>query len=1001
MKKLFFVFCEVIFILKCIVAREPPTLEIDCNEVDCSGLDPHMTADYFTGTDHAETSCGCTTDTLPHPRIVLLGPTGVGKSTFGNRLFGITEDNNKLAICSQPDANGVPMPLKFGVGHRTISHTEETSWIVGHYLGDPNNPCITIIDTPGTGDTEGRDCDHGIALAKGVKEIGSVDAFIVMFKGTNPRFSQPMQDQIHLYLNIFGEEMFNNAITEFSFWSHDKRSVKTRKRTRDGLDEEIQHRIWNKEYSDRMPVPREIPTIFIDPIYDEEIAEPRETEKYKEYTGKLWELITKNFTSFNCAKRCKAPSGFFNGQPWLFDENAVINKRPDDRMTITWQIWFAGCDGTGTKSYEIYFKSRSDSIPKVIYQHVVDDDDKAQTYEVNLLRRMKITDEMFDKFKTIRINVDFVVEDHYGEYFLKNDKGVSNISVVREIIDGKWASWGPYGECSKHCLKGNEQPGFMVRERGCIPPQNGGLDCRGNNNQTKSCAHRPGDMEDFFRQCPQDAHWSEWALTWGRCSSNCLKKGEKAPTQSRSRVCFPERFHGKSCGSLVGEAKILNLTLFEETRECSKLPNCPSPASLGPWSEWSQCAKSCTKEGDPVPQISRRRSCNKETLSEDSNLNEDVMTCQELGDEMSYKTCSIPTCPVPPVWSTWQRWSDCSKSCNSNGDVGRRHRTRSYTPGRYNAPIVPEGDQFESGKCNENVTCPVPATWQWGSWSSCDQTCYYPDGHRGMRVRENKCKEGNPRHQFLNCQYPPGGLRDIQQGCPGLPKCPVRVEYRDRGGCFGLNTLVTTDSGVQKPMRDLKIGDSVVSDEKGSLTKFVGWMELSSDIETVFLVIKTADGEELTLTGNHIVFYYKDGTPTDIYAKYLTTGMELVGGSGQAKVIKQMKYVKKTGYLDPLTESGTILSNNITTSCYASFPHHLANIALLPARMFPELVLDNQESQHIEGTRTYITIIKRIGRAFGAGIKRNDDKSGKTMSTELITTVFITFLVSSFYKINF
>ena len=48
----------------------------------------------------------------------------------------------------------------------------------------------------------------------------------------------------------------------------------------------------------------------------------------------------------------------------------------------------------------------------------------------------------------------------------------------------------------------------------------------------------------------------------------------------------------------------------------------------------------------------------------------------------------------------------------------------------------------------------------------------------------------------------------------------------------------------------------------------------------------------------------------------------------------------------------------------ASFPHHLADLALLPAKMFPELLLDNQESLETEGTRTYVTFIKWMARYF-------------------------------------
>ena len=97
------------------------------------------------------------------------------------------------------------------------------------------------------------------------------------------------------------------------------------------------------------------------------------------------------------------------------------------------------------------------------------------------------------------------------------------------------------------------------------------------------------------------------------------------------------------------------------------------------------------------------------------------------------------------------------------------------------------------------------------------------------------------------------------------------------GGCFGYESLVTTGSGEQKLMRDLKIGDEVVSDQTGTLTEFVGWMELNSNNRVKFLEIKTEDGEELTLTETHNVFYYEDGKPTPTFARNLSPGNVLVG----------------------------------------------------------------------------------------------------------------------------
>ena len=326
------------------------------------------------------------------------------------RLFNISEENTNEALCSQLGPGGWVrneitgeedyVAHRFGVGHDAESFTTKTSWMVGHYLGDPANPCITVIDTPGTGDPEGRDCEHGIALAEKIKRIGSIDAFILLFKGTDIRFSQPMQDQIKRYVDIFGPEMWENTITEFTFWGHDKRAIVKRKYTQGGLNEDSQHKKWNTEYANRFKVPHMIPSVFIDPVYMEEFADNTETEINKENTDKLWTLLTQNLTTFGYNN-----SAFFAGQPRLLKENHLQNKRLQDHIVVTWQIWLAGCDGPGTQSYTISHVN-TDNITKILFEHHVNEDRTEWKDDSKLMRSMAVVDEPTEKFKTIYLTIE-------------------------------------------------------------------------------------------------------------------------------------------------------------------------------------------------------------------------------------------------------------------------------------------------------------------------------------------------------------------------------------------------------------------------------------------------------------------------------------------------------------------------------------------------------------------------------------------------------------------
>ena len=70
---------------------------------------------------------------LTKPHLVILGATGVGKSSLANVLLG-----------EHPDCDNCTFPVCPGGN----SCTKETAYAVGNWIGGGSN--FTIVDTPGT-----------------------------------------------------------------------------------------------------------------------------------------------------------------------------------------------------------------------------------------------------------------------------------------------------------------------------------------------------------------------------------------------------------------------------------------------------------------------------------------------------------------------------------------------------------------------------------------------------------------------------------------------------------------------------------------------------------------------------------------------------------------------------------------------------------------------------------------------------------------------------------
>ena len=119
--------------------------------------------------------------TLPNPHLIIIGATGVGKSTMANVLIGQSPncDNCTFPVCPGGD-----------------SCTKETKYAVGNWTGIAVQE-FTIMDTPGFGDSDGEDNLLINEMVGTLKEvIKTTNGFLLVFKGDDERFDEKSTQMI-------------------------------------------------------------------------------------------------------------------------------------------------------------------------------------------------------------------------------------------------------------------------------------------------------------------------------------------------------------------------------------------------------------------------------------------------------------------------------------------------------------------------------------------------------------------------------------------------------------------------------------------------------------------------------------------------------------------------------------------------------------------------------------------------------------------------------------
>ena len=154
---------------------------------------------------------------------------------------------------------------------------------------------------------------------------------------------------------------------------------------------------------------------------------------------------------------------------------------------------------------------------------------------------------------------------------------------------------------------------------------------------------------------------------------------------------------------------------------------------------------------------------------------------------------------------------------------------------------------------------------------------------------------------------------------------------KESGGCYPASATFIDVAGRRRQMESLLLGEEVqVTTNKGVTSKpVITFIHRQPDLFQEFLQITTLRYKKiLKITEDHLIFVEKNGKEAAIPARDVKIGdMVYVKVGGQETLEKDavqgVSIVFEKGVYAPVTLSGTILVNDVYTSCYFDVLSHV------------------------------------------------------------------------------